>query len=110
MTRVLAGALAALALMTTAEAGPSRADALAALTATDVEARRIGAAGLLDAGTMSDAPALVGALRDSDAQVRQLAEAALWAVWRKPNRWPARRCAFGKRRWAPTTSGPGTPS
>jgi tetratricopeptide (TPR) repeat protein len=79
--RVLAAALSALALMTTAEAGPSRADALAALTATDVEARRFGAAGLLEAGTMTDAPALVGALRDSDARVRGLAEAALWAIW-----------------------------
>jgi tetratricopeptide (TPR) repeat protein len=81
VTRGLAGALMALALVATAEAGPSRADALAALTAADVEARRIGAAGLLEAGTMSDVPALVGALRDSDAQVRRLAEAALWAVW-----------------------------
>ena len=81
MTRVLAGALTALALMTTAEAGPSRADALAALRAADVEARSFGAAGLLEAGTMTDAPALVRALRDSDTQVRGLAEAALWAIW-----------------------------
>ena len=79
--RALVGALAALALAATAEAGPSRADALAALGADDVEARRVGAADLAEVGTISDAPALIRALRDSDVQVRQLAEAALWAVW-----------------------------
>ncbi len=81
MRRVLSGALTALALVATAEAGPTRGEALAALTAADVEARRVGAAALLEAGTMTDAPALVRALRDSDGQVRRLAEAALWAVW-----------------------------
>ena len=81
MTRVLAAALTALALTATADAGPSRADALAALTASDVDARRLGASALGETGTMADAPALVRALRDSDAQVRRLAEAALWAVW-----------------------------
>jgi len=81
VTRVLAAALTALALTATADAGPSRADALAALTASDVEARRLGASTLSETGTMADAPALVRALRDSDAQVRRLAEAALWAVW-----------------------------
>jgi tetratricopeptide (TPR) repeat protein len=77
----VAGALVAVALMTTAEAGPSRADAVAALTASDVEARRVGARALLEGGTMADAPALLRALRDSDAEVRRVAEAALWAVW-----------------------------
>lgn len=81
MSRVLAGALVAVALVATAEAGPSRADALAALTASDVEARRVGARALLESGTMADAPALLRALRDPDAQVRRVAEAALWAVW-----------------------------
>jgi tetratricopeptide (TPR) repeat protein len=81
VTRVLAAALTALALTATADAGPSRADALAALTASDVDARRLGASALGETGTMADAPALVRALRDSDAQVRRLAEAALWAVW-----------------------------
>jgi tetratricopeptide (TPR) repeat protein len=73
--------LTAVALAATAEAGPSRADALAALAATDVEARRVGAAALIDVGIMDDAPALVHALRDSDGRVRGLAESALWAVW-----------------------------
>lgn len=81
MSRVVAGALVAVALMATAEAGPSRADAVAALTASDVEARRGGARTLLEGGTMADAPALLRALRDSDAEVRRVAEAALWAVW-----------------------------
>jgi tetratricopeptide (TPR) repeat protein len=81
VSRVVAGALVAVALMTTAEAGPSRADAVAALTASDVEARRVGARALLEGGTMADAPALLRALRDSDAEVRRVAEAALWAVW-----------------------------
>ena len=81
MTRALAAALTALALSATAAAGASRADALAALTASDVEARRLGASALSETGTMADAPALVRALRDPDAQVRRLAEAALWAVW-----------------------------
>jgi tetratricopeptide (TPR) repeat protein len=81
MTRMLAAALAALALTTTAQAGPSRADALAALSGSDVEARRLGASALGESGTMADAPVLVRALRDSDAQVRRLAEAALWAGW-----------------------------
>ena len=81
MTRALAAALTALALSATAAAGTSRADALAALTASDVEARRLGASALSETGTMADAPALVRALRDPDAQVRRLAEAALWAVW-----------------------------
>jgi len=81
VSRALAGALVAVALMTTAEAGPSRADAVAALTASDVEARRVGARALLEGGTMADAPALLRALRDSDAEVRRVAEAALWAVW-----------------------------
>lgn len=81
MSRVVAGALVAVALMATAEAGPSRADAVAALTASDVEARRMGARALLESGTMADAPALLRALRDPDGQVRRVAEAALWAVW-----------------------------
>jgi len=73
--------LAALAVVATAEAGPGRADALAALAAPDVEARRVGAAALAQVGEPDDAPVLVRALRDADAQVRRLAERALWAVW-----------------------------
>ena len=81
MIRWLAGALAALVLAATAHAGPSRNEALAALSAEDVEARRFGAAALLETGILADAPALLRALKDSDAEVRRLAEAAVWAVW-----------------------------
>jgi tetratricopeptide (TPR) repeat protein len=73
--------LVALAAAATAEAGPGRADALAALAAPDVEARRAGAAALAQIGEPDDAPVLVRALRDADTQVRRLAERALWAVW-----------------------------
>jgi tetratricopeptide (TPR) repeat protein len=73
--------LVALAAVATAEAGPGRADALAALVAPDVEARRAGAAALAQVGEPDDAPVLVRALRDADAQVRRLAERALWALW-----------------------------
>jgi len=73
--------LVALAVVATAEAGPGRADALVALAAPDVEARRVGAAALAQVGEPDDAPALVRALRDADTQVRRLAERALWAVW-----------------------------
>jgi len=73
--------LVALAVVATAEAGLGRADALAALAAPDVEARRVGAAALAQVGEPDDAPVLVRALRDADAQVRRLAERALWAVW-----------------------------
>jgi tetratricopeptide (TPR) repeat protein len=73
--------LVALAVVATAEAGPGRADALAALAAPDVEVRRVGAAALAQVGEPDDAPALVRGLRDADAQVRRLAERALWAVW-----------------------------
>jgi tetratricopeptide (TPR) repeat protein len=47
----------------------------------DVEARRSAVAWLATHGTMADVPRLVERLRDSDAGVRTLAEAALWEVW-----------------------------
>jgi tetratricopeptide (TPR) repeat protein len=64
-----------------AAAGP-RDEALAALANRgDVEARRGAVSTLAEAGTMADAPALLGALRDPDARVRALAERALWEIW-----------------------------
>ena len=73
--------LVLLLVATPAAAGP-RDDALAALADRgDVEARRRAAITLAEAGTMSDAPALLAALRDPDARVRLLAERALWEVW-----------------------------
>jgi tetratricopeptide (TPR) repeat protein len=60
---------------------PSRDQALADLTQTDVEVRRRAAAALGDVGRMEDVPALVQALRDGDGVVRALAENSLWGVW-----------------------------
>ena len=60
---------------------PSRAQALAALRKSDPQERRRGVLGLAAVGRMNDAPALIGALRDSDDVVRATAEQALWAVW-----------------------------
>ncbi|HUJ64605.1 MAG TPA: tetratricopeptide repeat protein, partial [Acidimicrobiales bacterium] len=60
----------------------SRDQALAALAnKDDVEARRLGAAGLGNSGRMEDVPLLVEALRDPDIEVRRLAEQSLWQVW-----------------------------
>lgn len=79
MRRALA--LIVLLVAAPAAAGP-REDALAALAKrNDVDARRSAARTLAEAGTMADAPALLGALRDSDVRVRELAERALWEIW-----------------------------
>ena len=70
------------ALPTAADSpAPSRAQALAALQKSDPQERRRGVLGLAAVGRMNDAPALIGALRDSDDVVRATAEQALWAVW-----------------------------
>ncbi len=63
-------------------AGPTREEALRALTdAADPDLRKLGALGLAERGTMSDVPVLAGALRDPDPIVRAFAERALWEVW-----------------------------
>jgi tetratricopeptide (TPR) repeat protein len=64
--------------------GPAstREEARAALGDKKDDARRRQAVLVLaERGTMDDVPALVGALRDADAAVRELAERALWQVW-----------------------------
>ncbi len=60
---------------------PNRTDALAALASTDVEARKRAIIQLAKVGEMADSDALVRALRDDDAIVRNYAEQALWIVW-----------------------------
>jgi tetratricopeptide (TPR) repeat protein len=60
---------------------PTRKDALAALTSTDVEARKRAIIQLAKFGEMVDSDALARALRDDDAIVRNYAEQALWIVW-----------------------------
>jgi tetratricopeptide (TPR) repeat protein len=77
----LALALAALLPTAMAAAQPSREQALRDLGAGEAETRRQAVEVLRERGTMSDLPALVQALRDSDPVVRALAEGALWTVW-----------------------------
>jgi len=61
----------------------TRERALQALADPDPVARRAAATRLAEVGTMSDAAALVKALRDRDEQMRKLAEDAIWAVWER---------------------------
>jgi tetratricopeptide (TPR) repeat protein len=59
----------------------TRQQALAQVSSTDAGVRRAAVERLAQVGLMSDVPALVRALRDSDEGARELAEAALWQVW-----------------------------
>ena len=82
MTRAALAAALLLACALPAAAQATREEGLAALgQRDDAEARRRGAERLGDAGTMSDVPALIEALRDPDALVRALADRSLWLVW-----------------------------
>jgi len=82
LTTLLAALLAALVL-----AAPAcgqvldREAALQALKSPDVAQRERGVVGLARNGRMTDAPALVAALRDPAESVRGGAEQALWIVW-----------------------------
>ena len=60
---------------------PTHDEALAALTGTDLEARRQAAAWLGEIGTPADLPALMKTLRDPDEVVRALAESSIWQLW-----------------------------
>ena len=51
------------------------------IRSADAEARRQAALALGETGVMSDAPALVDALRDPDPVVRAIAESSLWQIW-----------------------------
>jgi len=80
--RALAGVLLVLLASAAVEAAPlGHADAVAALDASAVETRRLGAASLAEHGTMQDMPRLVRALRDPDPLVRALVERGMWQVW-----------------------------
>jgi tetratricopeptide (TPR) repeat protein len=82
MRLIAALVLAVLPSIAGAQASPpAREQARADLAKPDPELRRRAVARLGDAGTMDDVPALVQALRDSDAVVRALSERALWRVW-----------------------------
>ena len=74
--------LCANALMATcAAAQANHEQAVRSLASADVPTRRAGAAGLAEVGRMSDVPALIKALRDSDEETRTIAEAAIWEIW-----------------------------
>ena len=64
-------------------AGPpsTRLQALRAIEHPEPAVRRAAVARLGEVGAMADAERLVARLRDDDAPVRQLAEAALWQIW-----------------------------
>jgi tetratricopeptide (TPR) repeat protein len=61
--------------------GQSREHAAQALSQSDAQMRRDAVIRLGEVGTMADVPLLVRALRDADADVRDLAEQAMWHVW-----------------------------
>ena len=64
--------------------GPlSREQALQALTDHDPALRRTAVARLGEIGMMTDVPELVKTLRDSDTQMRKVAEDAIEAVWER---------------------------
>jgi tetratricopeptide (TPR) repeat protein len=74
--------LLCLVLAASAAAGElTREQALMALDSPDAAARREAVAELGRTGGMADAGALIEHLRDEDADVRALAERAVWQVW-----------------------------
>ena len=82
MRRLATAALLLVALATPGAAQSRHDQALADLRRLDdAEARRSAVRALGDTGVMADLPAMVQALRDSDATVRALTETAMWEVW-----------------------------
>jgi tetratricopeptide (TPR) repeat protein len=59
----------------------TREHALRSLNHAVVHERAAAVARLAEAGTMADAPAVAGRLRDEDPGVRRMAGAALWMIW-----------------------------
>jgi tetratricopeptide (TPR) repeat protein len=73
---------AAIVLLATASAAEvTRSQAVQQLSSPDTSMRREAIARLRDVGAMEDATALVRVLRDSDPQVREHAEQAIWQIW-----------------------------
>ncbi|MEP7298989.1 MAG: tetratricopeptide repeat protein [Burkholderiales bacterium] len=82
MHRLRGWALAAALLSGAAHAAPlTHAQALAALNRAETASRLAGVDRLAQIGSMADAARLLDRLRDSDAQVRELASLALWRIW-----------------------------
>jgi Flp pilus assembly protein TadD len=78
---LLAALCAASPAVADEQAQAARARALAAMQSTDLEERLDAVRVLSEIGRPEDLPPLMGALYDSDDQVRQLAESAVWRVW-----------------------------
>jgi tetratricopeptide (TPR) repeat protein len=65
-----------------AHAAPmSRAQALAALSHSEVQQRLAGVQRLAEIGTMADADRLIGTLTDADEPMRVITAAAVWQIW-----------------------------
>ncbi|CAM3766220.1 tetratricopeptide repeat protein [Polaromonas hydrogenivorans] len=67
--------------LSAADPPSTRLQALKAIEHPEPAVRRAAIARLGEVGAMADADRLVVRLRDDDAPVRQLAEAALWQIW-----------------------------
>ncbi|MEQ1804733.1 MAG: tetratricopeptide repeat protein [Burkholderiaceae bacterium] len=75
-------AIAVLALAGAASgAAMDRAQALAALSHSEVQQRLAGVQRLAEIGTMDDADRLIGTLDDADAPMRAVTAAAVWRIW-----------------------------
>jgi tetratricopeptide (TPR) repeat protein len=74
-------ALAALGLLLLAAAAPEETALLEQLRQGGPAERRAAVARLAEVGSAAATSELARALRDTDAEVRQLAQAALWAIW-----------------------------
>ena len=79
--RALLGVLILLAVVPAEGEELTRAQALQQLNGTSAQARRGAIVYLGKAGAMPDVPPLLEALRDSDAEARREAEAAIWLIW-----------------------------
>jgi tetratricopeptide (TPR) repeat protein len=82
LRRLIAVGLLCLAPIASADdAGLSRTEAAAALTAPKPETRREASLRLGEVGTMDDVALLLRSLDDDDDTVRALAEHSIWAIW-----------------------------
>jgi len=73
--------LAALCLLALAAAAPEESALLEQLRQGSPTERRAAAARLAEVGSPAATSGLARSLRDADAEVRGLAQAALWAIW-----------------------------
>ena len=79
--RALFGALILLVALLAQGEQTSRAQARQQLSEASAPARRDAIVRLGEVGAMTDVPLLLEELRDSDAEARREAEAAIWRIW-----------------------------